>query len=84
MAALRRGTAEAESSITPQVSKDVMSFPESLEWEERKPRQSKQGEKENKNYIQEGIAEFVVVIILMCAFGGGGGSGEKGQGQLED
>lgn len=46
MAALRRGTAEAESIITSQVSKDRMSFPESLEWEKEhqgKARKRKRG-----------------------------------------
>lgn len=47
--ALRKGTIEAESSITPQVSKDTMNFLESLEWEKVKPEQSKQEEREHRN-----------------------------------
>ena len=66
--------------LTLQLSKDKRNFPESLEREEVKPRQSKQQEVEKKKYTKNGIAEFMVVIILTYTLGGG--SGEKGEDQL--
>lgn len=50
MTTLGKGTIEAESSIATQVSKDIMSFLESLEWEKVKPEQSKQEERNTEIY----------------------------------
>lgn len=44
--------------LTLQISKDKRNFPESLQREEVKPRQSKQEEVEKKKYTKKGIAEF--------------------------
>lgn len=44
--------------LTLQIPKDKRYFPESLQREEVKPRQSKQEEAEKKKYTKKGIAEF--------------------------
>lgn len=54
-----KGMSQGEG-LALQMSKEKMNFPGSLEWEEVKPRQSKQEEGENKKYTQESTAEFMV------------------------
>lgn len=63
-----------DPASAPQVSEDTMSFPESLELEEVKRRQSKQEEGKTRNTRRK-----VVELMVMTILGGCGGSGEISQ-----
>lgn len=78
-----RGTREAASSVTLQVSEDPMSFLESRAGASQT--KAKQARGRGKQEIQERRpSRIMVVLIRTCTLGGGGGSGEKGPDQLRN